>query len=445
MRYFSGKPGGFALASGRFSKWITIGSLAGLALGLGFGLLVNATRNSFLQVWLHSLEPLAAIWLRALQIIVIPLIVSVLLVSIASTDQSERPGRMGALTLATFVSIFCLGLLLSFAAASTLAGGFHIDQTALASLNPGLGGSPETSAVAPSAWNWLRGLISSRLPTNAGTAYILPLLVGTVLIAVSVRNLEAKRRARFVKFFKSASDATIVVVRWLFYALPVVVFILAGAVYSRAGSLVARGIGYYILAVCGTIFGFTLLQYLIAWFAARISIARFARSLWDAQIAAVTTRSSLASLPPLLDGALNRLGLPRTVAASVLPLSVSTFKASQSIYPLFKLIFLAHIFGISLSPASLLAFVIGVFVLSFTAPGVPSGGSLHTIPLLLALGVPMQGIILFNSVEAIPDIFETLLNVTADMTVAAVVARFLGSGAGVDDARPGPSRAATRL
>jgi Na+/H+-dicarboxylate symporter len=254
-------------------------------------------------------------------------------------------------------------------------------------------------------------------------------LAATILLAVAIRHLDPNRRKQCVRFFKAVGDATIAAVRWLFYALPVVVFVLASSVYSRTGSLIARGIGYYLLAVCGTLLAFTALQYLIAWLGGGISISRFARSLWAAQATAVTTRSSLASLPPLLDGALNRIGLPRTVGAFVLPLSVSTFKASQSIYAPFKLIFLAHLFGVSLRPASLVAFVIGVFILSFTAPGVPSGGSLHTIPLLLALGIPIQGIVLFNSVEAIPDIFETLLNVTADMTVATVVARFLGGGA----------------
>ena len=142
----------------------------------------------------------------------------------------------------------------------------------------------------------------------------------------------------------------------------------------------------------------------------------------------MTTRSSLASLPPLIDGALNRMGLPRAVGTFVLPLSVSIFKASESIDPPFRLVFLAYLFDVKLSPASIFAFVIGALVLSFAVAGVPGNGAVHSIPLYLALGIPIGGIILLNSVEAIPDIFETLLNVTADMTVAVVVARFLGGG-----------------
>ncbi len=414
----------------RHSYWITVGSLAALGAGLVLGLVAHSTGNSQLRNLTLALQPLATIWLAALQLIVFPLIISVLLVSIASTDASEKPGRMGGLTLVCYFSILCLGAVFSLSAASLLAGGFHIDPQALMALQP-----PVTTAIGiatpakVSAAQWLRNTISSGLPSLAPAGYILPLLAATVLLGLAMRNASLRRRDPFVKFFRGVGDATLVVVRWLFYALPVVIFLLVSALYSRTGSLIARGIGYYIVAVCGTLFAFTLLQYALAWLAGGISVLRFARSVFAAQAAAVTTRSSLASLPPLLDGALTRIRLPKAVAAFVLPLSVSTFKASQSIYAPFKLIFLAHLFGVSLRPASLFMFVIGVFLLSFAAPGVPSGGSLHTIPLLLALGIPIQGIVLFNSVEAIPDIFETLLNVTADMTVATVVARFVGRGA----------------
>lgn len=412
------------MGSPHYPKWIAAACLAGLGGGLALGLAVQNTGNSHVRAFVLFLEPVATIWLNVLSLAVLPLIISVLFVSIASRAASEKPGKLAGLTVACYVAIFCVGAIFSVLAASILVGGFRVDPHALASLRPNFAtGSATPPSTALSPWQWVRGVISS--PGVVAPGYILPLLAVTIALAASVRHLRTDSRARFVRVFEKAGDATIAVICWLFYALPLVVFVLVGSLYASAGSLVARGIGYYLLAVCGTLLSFTALQYLVAWLAGGISVARFARSLWAAQATAVTTRSSLASLPPLLDGAFNRLGLPRTVAAFVLPFSVYTFKASQSIYPLFKLIFLAHLFGVPLGRESQAAFAIGVFILSFTAAGIPSGGSLQTIPLLLAMGIPIQGIILFNSVEAIPDIFETLVNVTADMAVAAVVARFL--------------------
>jgi proton glutamate symport protein len=421
------KPPPAQSSAGRYAKWITFGSLGALGAGLWLGLLAHETGHVRLRSALLFVEPLATIWLTLLQVIVFPLIVSVLVVSIASTDDAEQPGKMGVLTLGCFLSLMCLGAIFSLATASALVSGFRIDIHALAALHPNVGGGPAASNVTSAPWTWIRRLATTGLQRSVTTGYLVPLLAATVVIAIASRKLPKGPRARFLALFKAVRDATLLAVRWLFYALPVVVFILMSVLYSRTGSLIARGIGYYLVTVCGTLLAFTALQYVIVWFGGGVPVRLFARSLWAAQTAAATTRSSLASLPPLLDGALNGIGLPHSVSAFVLPLSVSTFKASQSLYPTFKLVFLAHLFGVSLHPSSLVAFVLGVFILSFTAPGVPSGGSLHTIPLLLALGIPMQGIILFNSVEAIPDVFETLLNVTADMTVAIVVNRLLGN------------------
>lgn len=71
-------------------------------------------------------------------------------------------------------------------------------------------------------------------------------------------------------------------------------------------------------------------------------------------------------------------------------------------------------------------FVLMVIILSFSSPGVPSGGGIRTIPAYLALGIPIEGVLMFDAVEVIPDIFKTLLNVTGDMTTAIIVSRIAG-------------------
>ena len=119
--------------------------------------------------------------------------------------------------------------------------------------------------------------------------------------------------------------------------------------------------------------------------------------------------------------------MPHTpdVAGFVLPLSVSTFKLNRAISSPFTLIFLAHLYGIALEPGYLATFVVTVMILSFSSPGIPSGGFMVTLPFYVAAGIPIEGVVLLRAVDAIPDIFKTLLNVTADMTVASIVARFV--------------------
>ena len=422
------------------SRWVTLGSLAGLVLGLLFGILLHGKNHPHLQSFLLFLQPLSALWLRALRFIVWPLVVCVLVISIAPKDGTQKVGRMGGLTLVCFSSILLLGALFSVTAALVLVRGLNADPGLFGSLFATLASSATPSAAAPlSQWGWIHTLFSSKLLSGIIAGRILPLMATTILFALLLRNLAPRHRRPFINFFDATRNWISWIVRVLLCALPVVAFVLIAGVTSNTGVGAARSIGYYLVAICSTLLAFTGVQYLIVWLVGGISFSVFARGVLPAQATALATRSSLASLPALLDGAQNRVGLQPSVATFVLPLSVSTFKASQTVFPTFKLIFLAHLFGVHLEPSSVIAFTIGVFVLSFVTPGVPSAGSINSIPLLLAAGIPLPGILLANSVAEIPDIFETLLNVTADMAVATIVARFTGvsRGAGPAKARRG--------
>jgi proton glutamate symport protein len=183
------------------------------------------------------------------------------------------------------------------------------------------------------------------------------------------------------------------------------------------------------------------LLYPLAALLGRVSIARLAHALAPAQIVAASTRSSLASLPALIEGAERRLGLPGPVTGLVLPLAVATFKLNRTVSSTAKLMFLAHVYGIPLDPGQIGVFVATVLLISFSTPGIPSAGTLTTLPVYLSFGIPIEGILVLNAVDAIPDIFKTVLNVTGDMSAAAMVARFAGTPAVAPSPQPLPVEA----
>lgn len=114
------------------------------------------------------------------------------------------------------------------------------------------------------------------------------------------------------------------------------------------------------------------------------------------------------------------------VSAFVLPLSVSTFKLNLALTQPFNLLFISSMFGMHLSPGFMLTFTATMILLSFTSAGIPSGGAFVSLPFYLSLGIPVEAFALFKVADAVPDIFKTILNITADMTVATIVARFAG-------------------
>ena len=191
-----------------------------------------------------------------------------------------------------------------------------------------------------------------------------------------------------------------------------------------AGAAVGGFLLFYTALVCGVLLLETALLYPVTALFARVSVWRFARAVAPAQLVAAGSRSSNASLPALVEGAQDGLGLPPMAAGFLLPFSVALFKLNRTASSAVRLLLLAHVVGISLHPAQLLVFLATEMVISVSAIGVPGGGGqMRGLPAYLALGIPIEGILLLEAVDDVPDVFKTVTNVTGDMSVAAILCR----------------------
>ncbi|MBL4793528.1 MAG: cation:dicarboxylase symporter family transporter, partial [Citromicrobium sp.] len=165
----------------------------------------------------------------------------------------------------------------------------------------------------------------------------------------------------------------------------------------------------------------------------------FARAMLPAQAVAISTQSSLASLPAMLASA-RRLDVSENVADFVLPLSVAIFRATSPAMNLGVAIYVAHLFGIELGLPAMLAGLAVAFVISIGSVSLP--GSISFVvsigPIALAMGVPVEPLALLVAVEMIPDIMRTLANVTADVALASATDRENGENT-PDDATDGAS------
>ena len=102
-----------------------------------------------------------------------------------------------------------------------------------------------------------------------------------------------------------------------------------------------------------------------------------------------------------------------------------------------KFLFLAVVYGIELTPERVTTFVVTSLLLSFASPGIPTApGSVTRLPAYLAAGIPLEGVLILSAVDTIPDIFKTVLNVTADMSVTVIIARWMGALGGRSPVSP---------
>jgi Na+/H+-dicarboxylate symporter len=150
----------------------------------------------------------------------------------------------------------------------------------------------------------------------------------------------------------------------------------------------------------------------------------FVRAMIPPQAVAISTRSSLASLPAMLASA-RTLGIREQVADVALPIAVALFRATGPAMNVAVPFYIAHWLGIQPTLAQMIAATAVGAVMSYGAVSLP--GEITYIssiaPIALALGVPIAPLALLVAVEMVPDIFRTVGNVTLDVALAAVVDR----------------------
>jgi Na+/H+-dicarboxylate symporter len=214
------------------------------------------------------------------------------------------------------------------------------------------------------------------------------------------------------------------ITRRVLWLLPLGVFVFVFPVVLEAGGGMTGFLGTYVGIQCGLVLAITLLLYPVTSIFGRIPLADFARGVAPAQLVAGSTRSSIAALPALVQGGRERMRLPSSATGVVLPLAIALFKLSRTVSAPLRLLVLAQVYDIPLAAGTIGIFLATVILLSFGTVGLPSGVlPVPTLPAYVAAGMPIEGVLILEAVDAIPDIFKTVLNVTGDMSAATILAR----------------------
>ena len=410
----------------------TLLSLAALALGFVAGLVAHAGAHPMLQAIAAAVAPVGTAWTRLLQLTVMPLVIANLILGIAGGADARAVGRMGARALGLFVATLGAGAAFAALIVPPLlrilpAAALRMTAGPAPGANPLAAGAPPAAPPASFA-DWIAGLGLLHPLEAAGRGNILPLVILAAAFGLALTRVPAERRRPLLDVLAGVAAGVLILLRWILAVMPLAVFCLVFPMAARTGTASAGAVGTYVLLSSGVLAAWTLAFYLLAMFGGRMRLARFARAMAPVQTMAAGTRSSLACLPALMRAGEESLQLPLRVTSFVLPLAVATYKAERMPSSLIRLFFLAAAYGIVLDPTRVWLFAGISILLSFSSPGIPSAGAMTSIPLYVSLGIPVEGIVILNAVDAIPDVFKTVLNVTADMAVTTVVARGEGGG-----------------
>jgi proton glutamate symport protein len=403
--------------------------LVALVAALAGGALIAASGNPTLVRAADIVVPIGTIWVNAIRMTVIPLVVSLLITGVATTSELKTIGRLGGRTVGVFAALLAgVGVFVVPVAALVFE---RLSQylPGRPPLPPGAAAAAEQVAAAGGAETftaWLTSLVPSNPVAAAANGAMIPLIVFSILLALAIARTPTAARDRLVGFFEALRDAMLVLVGWIVAAAPIGVFALLLPIAARGGSGLVGGVGFYIAAYSVTSIVTVLLLYPVVALFTRVPVARFARAALPAQLIAFSSSSSIASLPALIEAADRDLGLESRVSGFVLPLSVSVFKLVAPVSWTIGALFVAWFYGIPLHFRDVAMIDLAGVCLAFASPGVPRGAFLMLAPLFTAVGLPIEGLGILIAVDAIPDLFATVVNVTGDLVAVMLVGQRAG-------------------
>jgi Na+/H+-dicarboxylate symporter len=345
---------------------------------------------------------------------------------VASASDISTIGRIGGRTLAVFFAMLVAATLVALPLGIGAFAWLSHLITERPDLPSGAAAAARSLAAGDTAVgfsSWLTSLIPTNPVAAAASGAMLPLILFSLLLAVAIARSPAEGRDVLLRFFRAVSDAMLVLVGWIVWLAPIGVFALMLPLGAHGGAGFAGAVGFYVVAYSVASVVFILLLYPILAFAVRVPVREFARALLPAQLIAFSSSSSIAALPALVRGAEEDLALPTEVTGFVLPLAVSTFKLAAPVSWTFGALFVAWFYRVPLGVTAYATIAFAAIFLACAAPGVPRGAFLMLAPLFLAIGLPVEGIGILIAVDAIPDLFATVLNASGDLAATVLVAK----------------------
>jgi len=411
-----------------FQRWFGITLwmrvLGALVLGIAFGLFVERSMGSGAEHFLDSyIRPYGEIFIALIRMMIVPLIFTTLVAGVVAMKHPAKLGTLGLMTVGLYLVTTFFANVIGLIFGTIMRPGAGAAES-LAQATP-----EAVSQVAPSAWDRILDIIQNPAAAMA-EGNILAVIFFALLFGIGI--LMSGEKGEIVgKFFESASEAVLKVTAIVMEVAPFGVFALISYTTVAYGIEAFQSIAWLILTVYLGLFTHMILIYggLIK-FVLRLPAIRFFRGIFDAQAVAYSTASSSATLPVTITNARRNLGIPKSVAGSVLPLGATINMDGTALYLGILALFAAQAFGIDLTFGNYVMIALTAALVSIGAAGIPSASLFLLATVLSTFGATPEQIALVVGfiwpVDRIMDMARTVVNVTGDAAVATTVAKLEG-------------------
>ena len=395
---------------------ILIGMAAGLLVGLGIQLTgVDSAHWLKATVVGGFIDAGGQIFIRSLQLMVVPLVFVSLICGASSLGQAGNMGRVAGKSVGLYLLTTAIAITIALALALVLQPGVGVSAAEM------------QSAFTPKDPQPIKDTLINIFPTNPVAAMangnMLQIIVFALLLGIALSKSGVAGR-RVAAVFGDLNEVLMKLITMLIKLAPYGVFCLMARLFTTVGwEEITKLLSYFLTVVLALVVHAAVVYPTLLTVLGRVNPIKFFSKMREPMLVAFSTSSSGATLPVTLRTVKERIGVKNEIAAFVVPLGATINMDGTAIMQGVATVFIAQLYGIDLGLADYLLVVLTATMASVGTAGVPGVGMIMLVMVLNQVGLPVEGIMFILGVDRLLDMLRTAVNVSGDGTVATIVAR----------------------
>ena len=390
--------------------WILVAMVAGIVVGVVMG------EEASLFV------PLGTLFIQLIKMLVVPLVAVSIVAGAATLGGSRSAGRIGFVSIGFIMLTTVIAIVLAILCGLLFEPGAGLSAESVGAI---MAEASTAESAKPEMSFW--GIVIGMIPANPILAFaegnILQIIVFGLFLGFGIAALDTEKREKINNGLNYLLEALVWCIGKVMLLAPIGVFGLMAEATGTFGFDVLLKVAnlLWVDLVAVAVMGLVVYPLLVATLS-RVPVGEFFKAMIRPQVIAFSTASSMATLPVTM-GACARMGVSKQTAGFVVPLGSTINMTGNAIYYTLVALFFAQFYGIELSMAHYVAITVTASLGSIGQAGVP-GPTLMVVAVLVAAGIPIEGLPLLYALDRIFDMIRTVLNITGDAVCAVVTDRF---------------------
>lgn len=388
-------------------------------------------------ITLDYIKPVGTIFINGLKMIAMPLVLASLIIGVSNLGDISKLSRIGGRTLFLFLITTVVSISIGLGLVNLFEPGAALPESTrenLMSLYEGDAGKRAESAAQLQDQSPLQPLVDM-VPQNfflatTDNAAMLQVVFFAILAGIALLQIPRTKAEPVMAFFDGFNEVITQIVNYIMVIAPYGVFaLMASLIVEIAGddpdsavSLLLALLKYSLIVLAGLFTVMLVVFPLLLKTMTKVPVGHFFKAIRPAQLLAFSTSSSNATLPVTMKLTQEELGVSENISSFVLPLGATVNMNGTSLYQSVAAVFIAQALGMELTFGQQIMIVLTSTLAAIGSAGVPGAGLIMLIVVLESIGVPAAGIALIMAPDRILDMFRTVVNVTGDVVVTAVVA-----------------------